>query len=68
MKKLRIVLVIVICLGLIAIPFRHPIKNKLVSLYGILKNRGRRINNTDCTDCDKLFNDGIKAHKIAYKY
>jgi len=68
MKKLRIVLVIVICLGLIAIPFRHPIKNKIVSLYGILKNRGRSISNTDCTDCDKLFNDGINAHKIAYRH
>jgi len=68
MKKIRIALIILICLCLLAIPFRHPIKNKIVSLYGILKNRGRSINNTDCTDCDILFNDGIKAHKIAYKY
>jgi hypothetical protein len=55
-------------LCLIAIPFRFIIKNKIVSLYGILKNRGRSINNTDCTDCDKLFNDGINAHKMAYRH
>jgi len=68
MKKFRIPLIILTCLCLLAIPFRHPIKNKIVSLYGILKNRGRSINNTDCKDCDKLFNDGINAHKIAYRH
>ena len=68
MKKIRIPLIILICFCLLAIPFRFIIKNKLVSLYGLMKNKGRIINNTDCTDCDKLFNDGINAHKIAYKY
>jgi hypothetical protein len=67
MKKLKIAIIILVGLCLIAIPFRFIIKNKIVSLYGILKNRGRSINNTDCTDCDKLFNDGINAHEKAYK-
>ena len=31
-------------------------------------NRGRRINNINCKNCDVLFNDGINAHEKAYKY
>jgi hypothetical protein len=68
MKKLKIAIIILVGLCLIAIPFRFIIKNKIVSLYGILKNRGRSINNTDCTNCDILFNDGINAHEKAYKH
>jgi len=67
-KWIGIILISLICLALIAIPFRHRIKNKLVSFYGIMKNRGRRVNNTTCTDCDKLFNDGINVHEIAYRH
>jgi hypothetical protein len=67
-KWIGIILISLICLALIAVPFRHRIKNKLVSLYGIMKNRGRRINNTTCPDCDKLFNDGINVHEIAYRH
>jgi len=68
MKKLRLILVIGICLGLIAIPFHQYIKTQLLYLYGIMKNKGRRINNTNCTDCDILFNDRINAHEKAYKH
>jgi hypothetical protein len=52
----------------LAIQFGHPIKNKLISLFGIVKKKGRRINNADCTNCDILFNDGINAHEKAYKH
>jgi hypothetical protein len=67
MKKIKIILIVLFCLCLLAIPFHQLIKNKLVSLYGIMKNKGGRINNTNCTDCNILFNDGINAHEIAYR-
>jgi hypothetical protein len=68
MKKFITPLIILICLSILAIRFQHPIKNKLISLFGIMKHKGRRINNADCTNCDILFNDGINAHEKAYKH
>ncbi len=52
---------------MLAIPFRHRIKNNIIFFYGKIINRGRRINNTNCKNCDILFNDGIHAHEKAYK-
>jgi len=67
MKKIRIALIVLFCLCLLAIPYHQFIKNKLVLLIGIMMNGGRRINNTNCKDCDVLFKDGINAHEKAYK-
>jgi hypothetical protein len=67
MKKLKIAIIILVGLCLIAIPFKDRIKNTIFFYYGKLMNRGRRINNTNCKDCDVLFKDGINAHEKAYK-
>jgi hypothetical protein len=67
MKKLKIAVIILVGLCLIAIPFKDRIKNTIFFYYGKLMNRGRRINNTNCKDCDVLFKDGINAHEKAYK-
>jgi len=68
MKKNKIAIVILICFCLIAIPFKDQIKNNIISLYGKIINRSPRKNNTICKNCDILFNDGINAHKMAYKH
>jgi len=67
MKKIKIAIIILICLCLLAIPFKDQIKNYIVFYYGKIMNIGRRINNTNCKDCDVLFRDGINAHEKAYK-
>lgn len=68
MKKNNIAIIIFVCLCLLAFQFRHPIKNRIIYWYGKIMNRGSRINNTNCKNCDVLFNDGINAHEKAYKY
>lgn len=52
---------------IVAFPFRHKIKNKVIYYYGALKTRitGRGLVN--CKECDELFNDGVIAQEIAYK-
>ena len=52
---------------IVAFPFRHKIKNKVIYYYGALKTRitGRGLVN--CKECDELFNDGVKIQEIAYK-
>lgn len=67
MKKIKIAIIILICLCILAIPFKDQIKNNIVFYYGKIMNIGRRINNTNCKDCDVLFRDGIHAHEKAYK-
>jgi hypothetical protein len=67
MKKNKIAIIILVCLCLLAIPFKDRIRNTFFFYYGKLINRGRRINNTNCKDCDVLFKDGINAHEKAYK-
>lgn len=67
MKKIKIAIIILICLCILAIPFKDQIKNNIVFYYGKIMNIGRRINNTNCKDCDVLFRDGINAHEKAYK-
>ncbi|MCX6293905.1 MAG: DUF5715 family protein [Sphingobacteriales bacterium] len=68
MKKIKIAIIILVCLCLLAIPFKDRIKNSIFFLYGKLMNIGHRKNNTNCKNCDILFNDGINAHEKAYKH
>ena len=68
MKKIKIGIVILVCLCLLAFQFRIPIRNNIIYWFGKIKNRGPRKNNTICKNCEVLFTDGINAHERAYQH
>ncbi len=51
---------------LIAIPFRHKIKNSLVFFYRTFKGNTGNTKMANCENCATFFNDGIAAHENAY--
>ena len=66
-NKIHILFILLLCLFIIAIPFRHRIKNRIVFYYEIIKSRVGGYGMAKCQDCNVLFNDGIAAHELAYR-
>ena len=66
-KYLLIFTISIFIIFLIALPFRHTIKNRIIFYYGIIKSRVNGTGKAKCKDCDTLFRDGIAVHQKAYQ-
>ena len=71
MKKLStsilIILISILLIGILAISFRHKIKQRMLFLYGKFTNRIGGPSAAKCDGCNVLFNDGINTHELAYR-
>lgn len=66
-KTLILFTVLFLIIVIVALPFRHKIKNKLFYYYGAIKIRFTGRGLVNCKNCNYLFNDGVKTQEIAYQ-
>ena len=66
-KIISIFFIFLLFLILLAIPFRHRIKNRIVFYYGKLKSKINGSGMATCQDCDTLFKDNIQVQEKAYR-